>query len=240
MRSAEWLTPYGPSGVASAILASPEPRPSDVASRAAAVTFLLDPTTSRIGIFSVLLDAVAQAFRGGSPVVLGCTDSDSAAGWIAAVSHFMSPGTSRRFGWSTFDRLHTVDDPVARGAHLVAVPLEDLPGDTPGCVVFGENESPSLGVLDGAPHRVDNGDMVPVTPWSRLAQIVLVDKSAAARTLAHQDEIAGKAGDDDLSPMCRWRWQWWRTAICTTRWTKRPRSCWNRAPTRRWSRSSRR
>lgn len=200
-RSAEWLTPYGPSGVASAILASPEPRPSDVASRAAAVTFLLDPTTSRIGIFSVLLDAVAQAFRGGSPVVLGCTDSDSAAGWIAAVSHFMSPGTSRRFGWSTFDRLHTVDDPVARGAHLVAVPLEDLPGDTPGCVVFGENESPSLGVLDGAPHRVDNGDMVPVTPWSRLAQIVLVDRSAAARTLAHQDEIAGKAGDDDLSPM---------------------------------------
>nr|WP_240959808.1 hypothetical protein [Rhodococcus sp. HNM0563] len=199
--SAEWLTPYGPSDVAAAILSSPEPSPSGVASRAAAVDFLLDPDTSRIGIFSVLLDAVAQAFRGGSPVVLGCADSDSAAGWIAAVSHFMSPGTSRRFGWSTFDRLHTVDDTVARGAHLVAVPLEDLPGDTPGCVVFGENESPILGALDGEPHCVDNGDVVPVTPWSRLAQIVLVDESVAARTLEHQDEIARKAGDEHLSPM---------------------------------------
>jgi hypothetical protein len=200
-RSPEWLTPYGPRDVAAAILSSPEPRPSDVASRAATVDFLLEPNASRIGIFSVLLDAVAQAFRGGSPVVLGCTDSDSAAGWIAAVSHFMSPGTSRRFGWSTFDRLHTVDHTVARGAHLVAVPIEDLPGDTPGCVVFGENESPALGVLDGEPHCVDNGDLVPVTPWSRLAQIVLVDESVAARTLAHQDEIARKTGDDDLSPM---------------------------------------
>ncbi|MFD6857600.1 hypothetical protein ACFWCF_09680 [Rhodococcus sp. NPDC060090] len=200
-RSAEWLTPYGPTHVAGAILSSPEPRPSDDASRASTLDFLLEPGTSRIGIFSVLLDAVAQAFRGGSPVVLGCTDTDSAAGWIAAVSHFMSPGTSRCFGWSTFDRLHTVDDTVARGAHLVAVPLEDLPGDTPGCVVFGENETPALGVLDGEPHCVDNGDMVPVTPWSGLAQIVLVDESIAARTLAHQDEIAKKVGDDDLSPM---------------------------------------
>ncbi len=197
----EWLTPYGSEDVATAEFSRFDPAPSGRTSRDATLGFLLDPTTWRIGIFSVLLDAVARALNRGSPVVLGCADPDNAAHWIAAVSHFMSPGTSRCFGWSTFDRLHTVADAVARGAHLVAVPLEDLPGDTPGCVVFGENESTDLGELDGEPHCVDNGDMVPVTPWSLMAQTVLVDESVAARTLGLQDEIATKVGDHRLSPM---------------------------------------
>ncbi|MFD6858144.1 hypothetical protein ACFWCF_12510 [Rhodococcus sp. NPDC060090] len=197
----EWLAPYGADDVAAATLSFFDPKPGGLTSRESTLEFLLDPNMWRIGVFSVLLDAVARAFDGGSPVVLGCADSERAARWIAAVSHFMSPGTSRRFGWSTFDRLHTADDAIASGARLVAVPLEDLPGDTPGCIVFGENESPDLGELDGEPHCVANGDMVPVTPWSLLAQTVLVDESVAARTLAHQDEIARKVGDSELSPM---------------------------------------
>ncbi|MCD2116723.1 MULTISPECIES: GAP1-N2 domain-containing protein [Rhodococcus] len=200
-RSPGWLTPYGADEVATSNLGSVEPAPTDLTSRDAVLDFLLEPSTWRIGIFSVLLDAVGRALAGGPPVVLGCRDTDRAAHWIAAVSHFMSPGTCRRFGWSTFDRLHAVDDAVAGGAHLIAVPLDDLPGDTPGCVVFGELESPDLGELDGEPHCVANGDLVPVGPWSLLAQTVLVDADVARRALARQDEIAREVGDDGLAPM---------------------------------------
>lgn len=196
-----WLTPYGADEVAGADLGSDEPALSGLMSRDAVLDFLLEPSTWRIGIFSVLLDAVGRALAGGPPVVLGCQDTDRAAHWIAAVSHFMSPGTCRRFGWSTFDRLHAVDDAVAGGAHLIAVPLDDLPGDTPGCTVFGELESPDLGELDGDPHCVENGDLVPVGPWSLLAQTVLVDADVARRALARQDEIAAAVGDNDLTPM---------------------------------------
>lgn len=199
--SSGWFVPYGADEVAAATLGATEPEPSDLVSCDAVLDFLLDPDTWRVGVFSVLLDAVARALEGGPPVVLGCRDPHRAALWIASVSHFMSPGTSGRFGWSTFDRLHAVDDAVACGAHLIAVPLDDLPGDTPGCVVFGEDESPDLGELDGEPHCVDNGDLVSVTPWSLLAQTVLVEEDPARRALARQDAIASEVGDDGLSPM---------------------------------------
>lgn len=200
-RSPDWLVPYGAEQVAAATLPADEPRPGDAVSREAVLAFLLAPDTWRIGIFGVLLDAVARALEGGPPVVLGCQDQSSAALWIAAVSQFMSPGTCHRFGWSTFDRLHSVDDAIARGAHLSAVPLDDLPGDAPGCVVFGESESPEIGELDGDPHCVANGDLVPVSPWSLLAQTVLIDAVVAARALAQQDEIAAEVGDRGLNPM---------------------------------------
>ncbi|QOW00157.1 hypothetical protein RCF27_07070 [Rhodococcus pyridinivorans] len=196
-----WLTPYGADEVAASDLGSGEPAPSGLTTRDAVLDFLLEPSTWRIGIFSVLLDAVGRALAGGPPVVLGCQDTDRAAHWIAAVSHFMSPGTCRRFGWSTFDRLHAVDDAVAGGAHLIAVPLDDLPGDAAGCVVFRELDSPDLGELDGEPHCVENGDLVPVGPWSLLAQTVLVDADVARGALVRQDEIAREVGDEGLSPM---------------------------------------
>lgn len=114
--SPDWLTPYGADEVAASTIDGTEPAPSGLASRDAVLDFLLEPTTWRIGTFSVLLDAVGRALAGGPVVVLGCQDTDRAAHWIAAVSHFMSPGTARRFSWSTFDRLHAVDDalPVGR------------------------------------------------------------------------------------------------------------------------------
>ncbi len=199
--SPDWLTPYGADEVAASTIDGTEPAPSGLASRDAVLDFLLEPTTWRIGTFSVLLDAVGRALAGGPVVVLGCQDTDRAAHWIAAVSHFMSPGTARRFSWSTFDRLHAVDDALASGAHLIAVPLDDLPGDWPGCVVFSELESPDLGELDGEPHCVENGDLIPVSPWSLLAQTALVDADVARRALTHQDEIAGGVGDNGLSPM---------------------------------------
>lgn len=200
-RSHDWLVPYGADEVADAVLPADAPRPAEYVCRKAVLDFLLDPDTWRIGVFSVLLDGVARALDGGSPVVLGCHTPDDAALWIGAVSHFMSSGTAARLGWSTFDRLYSVDDAVARGAHLVTVPLEDLPGDTPGCVVFGEDESPELGELDGEPHCTANGDTVPVTPWSLLAQTVLVDREVAVTALARQDEIAVSVGDRSLNAM---------------------------------------
>ncbi|ETT25684.1 hypothetical protein RAJCM14343_0533 [Rhodococcus aetherivorans] len=198
-RSTDWLVPYGADEVAKAALPATAPGPGGIVDRDAALGFLLDPGTWRIGVFSVLLDAVARSLRGGPAVVLGCKDPDTAALWIGAVSHFMSPGTARRFGWSTFDRLHSVDDAVAGGANLVTVPLSDLPGDSPGCTVFGENETPELGELDGEPHSVANGDLVPVTYWSVLAQTVLLDVETAHRALARQDAIAAGVGDRDLT-----------------------------------------
>ena len=200
-RSRDWLVPYGADEVAAAVLSDKAPRLAEHACRKAVLDFLLDSETWRIGVFSVLLDGVARALDGGSPVVLGCRTPDDAALWIGAVSHFMSPGTAMLLGWSTFDRLYSVDDAVARGAHLVTVPLEDLPGDLPGCVVFGADESPELGELDGEPHLTANGDTVPVTPWSLLAQTALIDRAIAANALARQDEIAASVGDRALNAM---------------------------------------
>jgi hypothetical protein len=81
--SSGWLVPYGADEVAAATLGATEPEPSDLVSRDAILDFLLDPDTWRVGVFSVLLDAVARALEGGPPVVLGCRDPHRAALWIA-------------------------------------------------------------------------------------------------------------------------------------------------------------
>lgn len=203
-RSADWLAPYGAREVAQAILSRNDgPRPGGAVDRAAVLRFLLDPGTWRIGVLSVLLDALARAMTGGPAIVLGVRDPDSAAMWIGAVSHFMSPGTARRFGWCTFERRHAVDETITRGVHLVAVPgddVEDIP-DAAGYVPITEDETPDLGELGVEPHHTQRGAVVPVTPWSVLAQTVLLDEECAVRALTRQDAIAARVGDSELSPM---------------------------------------
>lgn len=202
-RSDGWLVPYGADAVARASLPAGAPAAGTAVNRTSVLGFLLDPGTWRIGVLSVLLDAVARAMAGGPAVVLGTDTPESAALWIGAVSAFMSPGSARGFGWCTFDRLPAVEETVTRGAHLVAVPhrdVEDLPG-LPGLVLIDENETPDLGELGGEPHRTAGGEAVSVTAWSVLAQTILVDVESAERTLAQQDSIARRAGDRGLSPM---------------------------------------
>lgn len=202
-RSEDWLVPYGADAVARASLGDSAPRWGSAVDRATVLNFLLDPGTWRIGVLTVLLDAVAHAMNGGPAVVLGTESPESAALWIGAISQFMSPGSSRTFGWCTFDRRHTVDETVARGAHLVAVPLRDVADvrEWSGLVLVDEDETPELGELGSEPHRTARGVAVPVTPWSMLSQAVLVDHDVAEHALARQDSIASFVGDRGLSPM---------------------------------------
>lgn len=207
-RSADWLAPYGADAVAQATLSEAAPRPGAVGDRAAVLGFLLDPGTWRIGVLSLLLDAVARAMAGGPAVVLGSESPESAALWIGAVSAFMSPGTARKFGWCTFDRRQDIDATVARGLHLVAVPLQDVEGrpDLGAHVLVSEDETPELGELgddgvDAEPHRTARGATVPVTAWSVLAQTVLADRTVAEHALARQDSLASFVEDRELSPM---------------------------------------
>lgn len=202
-RSRDWLVPYGADAVAHASLPEAAPSAGAVVDRTSVLGFLLDPGTWRIGVLSLLLDAVARAMAGGPAVVLGTDNPESAALWIGAISQFMSPGSARRFGWCTFDRLPAVEETVTRGANLVAVPLRDVEGlpALGGQVLIDEHETPDLGELGGEPHRTARGEAVAVTAWSVLAQTALVDATVAERTLAQQDSIACRAGDRGLSPM---------------------------------------
>jgi hypothetical protein len=197
--SPDWLAPYGADAVAAAELPDNAPAPGGIIDRAAILEFLLDPGTWRVGVLGVLLDAVDQAMHGGPGVVLGCADSENAARWIGAVSHFMSPGASQKFGWSTADRSSTVVDAVSRGVHLACVPQGDAVDGIAGCVVLGETDTPDVGEWGGEPHRTATGQLVPVTAWSVLAQTVLVDPDSARRALDHQDTLAAAVGDRDLA-----------------------------------------
>lgn len=199
-RSSFWLRPYGVAEVAAATLvrgATPVPNPA--LSVDAVVAFLLDGPTDRQGVFRVLLDAVAAALDGGPGVVLGTDDHDRAASWIAAVSHFLSPGLAQRLSWTTHDSPETVAVDIARGVHLIAVRRDRLPErDRFDGVVVDELEEPYLGDPGGR-HEVARG-RIPVTPWSVLAEGVLVDEAIARRVLARQDVLAAALGDDVASP----------------------------------------
>ncbi|MGW6694921.1 GAP1-N2 domain-containing protein [Rhodococcus sp. NPDC054953] len=199
-RSPGWLVPYGSVEVDSASLAG-VPEPAGTMDRSSTLDFLLDEGTWRVGVLCVLLDAVARAMTGGPAVVLGTHTPDDAARWIAAVSHFMSPGAARRFGWCTFDRRHDLDETVARGVHLTALPISDLDGVPSRHTVVASSETPQLGEFGGDPHRTERGDAVPVTAWSVLAQTALVDERAADHALSRQDSVARELGDVVLSPM---------------------------------------
>nr|WP_296779063.1 hypothetical protein [Rhodococcus sp. (in: high G+C Gram-positive bacteria)] len=203
-RSTDWLTPYGAGDVSDAHLVSTTiPRVSDAVSQASVIDFLCDPDTWRLGILSVLLDAVAAALDGGASVIIATETPDSAALWIGAVSYLTSPGVARTISWSTLDRASGVAATVGRGVHVIAIPTADLhlvvPTDE--LVVLSENEMPSMGDLGGAAHRTEAGSAVAVTEWSVIAQGILIEAETALPVLTALDRVAVELGDSGLHPM---------------------------------------
>ncbi|OZF02834.1 hypothetical protein CH302_04375 [Rhodococcus sp. 15-2388-1-1a] len=203
-RSPSWLMPYGPVNTRAATVESAElPEFGDVVTRDRVIDFLLDASVFRQNTLQVLLDAVVHSWDGGAPVVLLVENSASAALWIGAVEYLMSPGTSRHLSWSTHDRADAVSESIRRKIHLTVAPGSERDALTGrgDIVLLDETDDPTLGVLDAEPHMTQAGTAVVVTPWSMLAQAVLIDHSTALLALGMQDSIAIEAGDSGLSPM---------------------------------------
>lgn len=198
--STQWLRPYGAAEVAAATLAGEAAfEANEDMNAAAVVSFLTGTTFDRQSVFRVLLDAVHAALAGGPGVMLMTGELDSGPRWIAALSYFMSPGTARRFSWSTHDDAALARTDLGRGIHLVVVARNgavDAPAG--GWIAIDEDEEPSIGQL-GSSHRTRAG-AVTVTGWSVLAEGVLGDESSATRLIAQQDSIAAELGDHDLAP----------------------------------------
>ncbi|MHC9292543.1 hypothetical protein ACRCUN_08735 [Mycobacterium sp. LTG2003] len=197
-RSPQWLHPYGAAAVARAALADVDPTPGGVVTKDSVVEFALDTATWRLATLFGLLDAVAAALDGGAPVVLGVESADSAAQWIGLISFLMSPGTAAQLSFSTFDRADQLGP--HGGQVLTAVPIADLGAIPSGLVAISEAETMSLGELGGEPHRTAGGHSVAVTPWSAMAQVVLLDPSSARRVLDDIDSVAEQVRDDGLHP----------------------------------------
>jgi len=197
-RSPHWLCPYGATAVSRAALAEPGAEPGRVVTKDSVVAFALDTTTWRLATLFGLLDAVAAALDGGAPVVLGVESPDNAAQWIGLLSFLMSPGTAAQLSFSTFDRADQLN--LHGGQVLSAVPLEDLSAVPAGMVAISEAETLSLGELGGEPHRTAGGYAIDVTPWSAMAQVVLLDPGSARRLLDDIDAVAEQVRDSGLHP----------------------------------------
>lgn len=197
-RSPQWLHPYGAAAVARATLTDVDPTPGGVVTKDSVVAFALDTSTWRLATLFGLLDAVAAALDGGAPVVLGVESADSAAQWIGLISFLMSPGTAAKLSFSTFDRADQLSP--HGGQVLTAVPIADLGAIPSGLVAISESETMSLGELGGEPHRTAGGHTVAVTPWSAMAQVVLLDPGSARRLLDDIDGVAEQVRDDGLHP----------------------------------------
>lgn len=199
-RSPGWLCPYGPHAVAAAALPGEPPAPGAAVTKDSVVRFALDPEAWRLATLFGLLDAVAAALDGGPPVVLGAESADSAAQWIGLVSFLMSAGTAGRLNFSTFDRADQLTLARQSRQHLTAVPvadLEDVPDDV---VAISEHATLSLGELDREPHRTAGGQTIVVTPWSAMAQVVLLDAESARWALDDIDHYATQVADTGLHP----------------------------------------
>jgi len=198
-RSPQWLCPYGAAAVARAVLPD-EPRPGAAVTKDSVVAFALDTSTWRLATLFGLLDAVGAALDGGAPVVLGIESLDAAAQWIGLVSYLMSPGAAARLNFSTFDRADQLGLALQNTQHLTAVPVVDLPGVPVGVVVIDETATLSLGELGGEPHRTATGQPIAVTPWSAMAQVVLLEPRSARAVLDDIDRYGAQVEDSALPP----------------------------------------
>ncbi|MGV0784070.1 GAP1-N2 domain-containing protein [Mycolicibacterium sp. XJ775] len=199
-RSAQWLRPYGPAAVSRAVLPPRAPEPGAVVTKDSVIAFALDPATWRLTTLFGLLDAVVAALAGGPAVVFGAESPESAAQWIGLVSFLMSSGTAADLSFSTFDRADQLALALQSGQHLTAVPIGDLGAVPPGVVGIGETELISLGELGGEPHRTAAGQTIEVTPWSAMAQVVLLDPASARTLLDDIDRFAAEVSDAGLHP----------------------------------------
>lgn len=208
--SGHWLAPYGAAAVLDADLEQVPSPPWGGVSRdtASVVSFLLDKVDVHPNVLQALLDAVAAAMRPEphGMVVLGVERPADAHLWIAALCHLMSPGTSRRFYWSTAERPDTVALAAQHGLHLVVVGLEALDrirGGPDLLVIADRPGEIGLGNLStGEDHETAAGARVAVTPWSVLASAVLRDGDHAMHAMGMLDRVAGDVGDTDLP--CAW------------------------------------
>ncbi|WP_422743645.1 hypothetical protein ACN27E_18480 [Mycobacterium sp. WMMD1722] len=199
-RSPQWLRPYGAAAVAGAELPATPPAPGPAVTADTVVDFALDTGTWRLATLFGLLDAVVAALAGGPPVVLGVGSTDSAAQWIGLVSYLMSPGTAATLNFSTFDRADQLAFARQSRQHLTAVPLTDfdeLPDDV---VAIDETATLYLGELGREPHRTAGGQAIEVTPWSAMAQVVLLDAESAHRVIEDIDHYAAEVADVGLHP----------------------------------------
>ncbi|MGE2717276.1 hypothetical protein ACQI4L_24735 [Mycolicibacterium litorale] len=199
-RSTGWLCPYGPHAVAAAALPGEPPAPGAAVTKDSVVQFALDPQAWRLATLFGLLDAVAAALDGGPPVVLGVESADSAAQWIGLVSFLMSAGTAARLNFSTFDRADQLTLARQSRQHLTAVPVDDLEYLPDDVVAISEHATLSLGELDHEPHRTAEGQTIAVTPWSAMAQVVLLDAESARSVLDDIDHYAAQVADAGLHP----------------------------------------
>ena len=199
-RSDGWLCPYGPLAVTAAALPDQAPSSGNVVTKDSVVRFALDPDAWRLATLFGLLDAVAAAMDGGPPVVLGVESADSAAQWIGLVSFLMSAGSAARLHFSTFDRADQLALARQSGQHLTAVPVEDLEHVPDGVVAISEHATLSLGELDHEPHRTAEGRAITVTPWSAMAQVVLLEAGWARSVLDDIDHYAAQVADAGLHP----------------------------------------
>ncbi len=199
-RSPQWVCPYGSAAVARAVLPDEAPGPAVAVTKDSVVAFALDNRTWRLATLFGLLDAVAAALDGGAPVVLGVESVDAAAQWIGLVSFLMSPGTASRLNFSTFDRADQVGLALQSTQHLTAVPVADLATVPARLVVIDETATLSLGELGGEPHRTATGQPIAVTPWSAMAQVVLLEPRSARAVLDDIDRYAAQIEDSALPP----------------------------------------
>jgi hypothetical protein len=197
-RSPQWLCPYGAAAVARAVLPDEAPGPGAAVTKDSVVAFALDTSTWRLATLFGLLDAVGAALDGGAPVVLGVESVDAAAQWIGLVSFLISPGTAARLNFSTFDRADQLGLALQNTQHLTAVPVVDLPGVPAGVVRIDETATLSLGELGGEPHRTETGQPIEVTPWSAMAQVVLLKPRSARTVLDDIDRYAAQVEDHAL------------------------------------------
>jgi hypothetical protein len=199
-RSPQWVCPYGATAVARAVLPDEAPGPAAAVTKNSVVAFALDTGTWRLGTLFGLLDAAAAALDGGAPVVLGVESVDTAAQWIGLVSFLMSPGTASALNFSTFDRADQVGLALQSTQHLTAVPVADLATVPARVVVIDETATLSLGELGGEPHRTATGQPIAVTPWSAMAQVVLLEPRSARAVLDDIDRYAAQIEDSALPP----------------------------------------
>jgi hypothetical protein len=193
-RSPDWLCPFGADDVDRSVLQPIDaPRPGTSVSVDSVLEFVLDPGYWRVGMLSVLLDAVDAVLAGGPRVVLGTVSPDSAAMWIGAISYLMPAGLSRRLGFSTYERAARLDAAWRRGVGLAAVPVGDVDQlRDPNVVVLNELEDVQLGDLGDLPHRSAAGSVVTVTEWSVIARVALLDFNVAERLLKELDSVAAR------------------------------------------------
>lgn len=199
--SEHWLRPFGQDQVLSAALdplpAPPWPAPAP----SSLVGPLVDHDGAKL-LLAVLLDALHAALAGGPRVVLAA-ETVVGAQWVAALGRLMSPGTGRRFHWSTAERAAGLRIAWQQGLHLAVVPPADLPpgADVGGAVVVRQDVAPRLGSLHGEPHQGACHPAVQVTEWSVLADAVLQDLDTALAGLAELDRVAAEVGDHGLDPV---------------------------------------